>query len=434
MRAFLTLLLAGAILSGCGGGGSGTSTQTVLPPIGPIGARGPLSETPLNASAFGDAIGVNTHMSYVVGGYNTDFARWSPLLKASGIKHVRDGVCPTFVAVAWCIGTLAPRMNELASAGITFDLVTSMNDPFSYVAAYADTLAAGPAIEAYEGPNECDVSTDCPRNWPAAEPHWQEELYTLKAPGVTIVAPSMTSAQGYSALGDISAYADAGNIHDFPATDEPESSFATQLHLQWAAYMTGSDPVWCTEDGYNTDPTYANNGVPQVVQERYLPRILFEHLRLGVMRTYIYQLFDFGPDGGSNMGLLSANYTPKPAWTRLTQLMQLFADSTAATQTPLAYSLTGDTSGTLDHVLFERSDGTYLLALWLARPVYDPNTRSVLPIAQENVTVSVPASTASAALTEFGDNGAVATSTLTGTTGTFTLPVRSTVSVLQFRP
>ncbi len=371
-------------------------------------------------------------MTYVVGAYNTGFSTWAPILQASGIKHVRDAICPTFVAVAWCIDTESPRVNQLASSGIKFDLLTSMNDPFPYVASYASTMHVTAAIEAYEGPNECDASPDCPSDWQSVEGGWQQQLHSLKSPGVAIIAPSMTSAQGYAVLGNLAGYADVGNIHDYASTNPPESSMAAPLHLQWAATMTGSDPVWCTEDGYNTDPTYANDGVPQVVQERYLPRLLLEHLRLGVGRTYIYQLFDFGPDGGSNMGLLNADYSAKPAWTRLLQLMRLFGDGAAAPHTPLTYALEGDTTGALRHLLFQRSDGSYMLALWLAQSVYDPSARTVLPIASEPLNVALPANTQTATLTAFGDNGALASTTLTGSGGMFRVPVRTTVSGLQF--
>jgi hypothetical protein len=114
--------------------------------------------------------------------------------------------------------------------------------------------------------------------------------------------------------------------------------------------------------------------------------------------------------------------------------MHLFADGAPAPRTPLAYSVTGDTSGTLDQVLFQRADGSYMLAFWLAQPVYDPSSRAVLPIASEPVSVRLPASVASATLTAYGDNGTVATSTLTGTSGSYPVPARSTVSVLEFRP
>lgn len=428
MRAMLAVLLGSAMLTACGGG---AGTPNV--PLPPNESRAPTAEVPLSASAFGDSIGLNLHMTYVVGAYDTDFAQWAPILAASGIKHVRDAICPTAIDVHWCIGTESARVNQLASSGVKFDLLTSMSDPFPYVASYASTMGVSGAVEAYEGPNECDASGICPNDWRSAEGPWQQQLYTLKSPGVTIVAPSMTSAQGYAALGNLAAFADEGNIHDYAATQQPEAAIAAPLHLQWVAAMTGNDPVWCTEDGYNTDPTYANNGVPQVVQERYLPRILFEHLRLGVARTYIYQFFDFGPDGGGNMGLLNADYTPKPSWTRLQQLMRVFADSSPAPRTPLTYSLRGDVAGTLDHLLFQRSNGAYMLVLWLAQPVYDASSRTVLPITSEDVTITLPSSAASATLTAFGDNGSIGTESLTSTNGSFQAAVRTTVSVLEFR-
>lgn len=424
------MLLFGAILTGCGGGGG----SAALPPIGSLApANG--KEVPLSTAAFGDSIGVNLHLIFGKSPYVQQFSMWSPVLKASGIRHARDGICPSFFDPVFCNTVAPPAFTDLASAGIRFDLVTSLRDSFSYTQQYPVNVSIETAVEAYEGPNECDSSPDCPSNWQSIEAARQQQLYTLKSRGVTIIAPSMTSGSGYSALGNLAAYADFGNIHDYPAANPPESETATPLHLQWAVTMTANDPVWCTEDGYNTDPTYANNGVPQVVQERYLPRLLFEHLRLGIGRTYIYQLFDYGNDGGSNMGLLNADYTPKPAWKRLLQLMHQFADSRAAPRTPLTYTITGDAKGTLDHLLFQRSGGSYMLALWLAEPVYDPSSHATLAIASETVHVNLPASTSTATLTAYGDNGSVTTTALTGSSnGVFQVPVRSVVSVLEFRP
>lgn len=424
MRRLLALLLACATLAAC-------STSHVLPALGTLPASSG-TETPLSATSFSDSIGVELHLT-VDGPYASDFAVWAPILIASGIKHVRDGICPSYFDRKWCTTSVPQHMEELGKNGIKFDLVTSMNDPFAWVQQYATAQNIEQIIDSYEGPNECDASADCPTDWKATEASWQQQIYSLQTPDVKIIAPSMTTAAGYSALGNIAGFADLGNIHDYPAAYPPESQTVTPLHLQWATSMTGSLPVWSTEVGYSTDPTHADNGVPQVVQERYLPRLLLEHLRLGVMRTYLYQLFDYGPDGGKYMGLLNPDYSPKPAWTRLLQLMRLLADSGPAPQTPLAYSISGDSNGTLDHLLFQRSDGSYVLALWLAQPVYDPSTRTVLAIASETVSVRLPASVASATLTAYGDNGTVATSALTGTSGSFPVPARSTVSVLEFR-
>jgi hypothetical protein len=133
------------------------------------------------------------------------------------------------------------------------------------------------------------------------------------------------------------------------------------------------------------------------------------------------------------MGLLNANYSPKPAWTRLLQLLQLFHDDGVSPRAPLAYALDGDTTQTLDHVLFQRSDGTYLLVLWLAQPAYDAATHSVLPPNGETLHVTLPAAVSTATLLHFGDYGKVDSAVQNGTNGAFSVPVDPSISILEFR-
>jgi hypothetical protein len=427
-RIAVCALLVSMTLSGCGGGGGnapGSAAPPIVPNAGPQGA-----ETPLAASDFTNAVGLNLHMTYVGSPYDTEFDTWSPLLVSSGVKHVRDAICP--YALSWCRGIESVRLKHLAAAGIHVDFLTSLAQPFSYVQSYIATMDVADTIEAFEGPNECDVSPDCGA-WQGVEAQWQQELFALSTPSITVIGPSMVTQQGYASLGNLSAYMNVGNIHDYIGSAPPESSIGAASHLSWAAAMSGGKPVWCTEVNYSTDPTYADNGVPQVVQERYLPRLLLEHLRLGIKRTYIYQLFDYGKDGGAYMGLLNSKYAPKPAWTRLLQLMQTFRDDGASPRTPLTYALTGDSSGALHHLLFQRSDGTFVLALWLAQSVYDAQTHAVLTPGQETVHVGVPASVASATLMQYRDNGALGNSVLTPSAGVLNVPVSPLVSILEFK-
>lgn len=421
-------LFVSIALSGCGGGGGGISQSAAPPVISNAPVQG--SETPLAASDFTDSIGVNLHMTYVTSPYDVDFDKWSPTLIASGIKHVRDAICP--YAFAWCQGVESVRINQLAAAGVHTDFLTSMAQTFTYVQSYAQMMNVAPAAEAYEGPNECDVSPDC-NAWQSVEAAWQQQLFTLAVAPVTIIGPSMVTQQGYASLGNLSAYLNVGNIHDYVGTDLPESANGAASHLMWATAMSGNKPVWSTEVNYSTDPTFANNGVPQVVQERYLPRLLFEHLRLGIKRTYIYQLFDFGADGGAYMGMLDSNYAPKPAWTRLLQLMQLFHDGGTSPRTALAYTIAGENTGTLDHLLFQRSDRSYLLVLWLAQRIYDPSTHTVLTPSTEKLQVTLPASVTGATLLQFGDYGVLNQSTLTPSNGVLIVPVGPLIAILEFQ-
>jgi hypothetical protein len=385
-----------------------------------------MTETPLAAAAFVDSIGVNLHMTYGGTPYDRDFAKWSPVLIASGIKHVRDAICP--YSLSFCRGAVSVRLNQLYTAGVRVDLLTSLNDSLQYDATYARTMELK-GVEAVEGPNECDTGHYCPTNWKTTEAAWQKELYSLRSPTVTVIGPSMVTQGGYAGFGDLSAFMDVGNIHDYVGSEPPEAVDGLPDHLRWVQAMSGSKPVWATEVGYST----GSKGVPKVVQERYLPRVFLEHLRRGIMRTYVYQLFDYGPDDGAYMGLLNADYTPKPAWTRLEQMIALFKDEGASPRAPLTYAIKDDAMHTLHHVLFQRSDGTYMLAMWLADSTYDASNRSILKPREETVSIVLPNSVVSATQTKYLDGGVETPVAFPVSNGVVSVPVSSLVSVLAFK-
>ncbi len=385
------------------------------------------TETPLAAAAFGDSIGVNLHLTYGGTPYDTDFSKWSPILISSGIKHVREGVCTS--SLSWCRDVVSARLNTLGDGGITAELSTSLKDSAQYDAAYVTTMGLR-HVDGFEGPNECDSGIFCPADWQNVEGTWQKTIFSFASPNVTIIGPSMVSQAGYACLGDLSGYMNVGNLHDYPGADPPETlNGGPTEHEQWAAAMSGSKPFWVTETGYATDAS----GVPPVVQERYITRTFFEDLRLGIMRTYIYQLFDYGPDAGAHMGLLNADYSAKPAFTQLKQLLAFFKDNGSSLQKQLTYEIQGDTRGTLHHVLFQRSDGTYALAMWLADPVYDAKKHSVMDVTSEAVRVVLPGTVASATQTLFADDGTTKSQPPLGVSeGTVSVMVTSVVSVLTF--
>lgn len=385
-----------------------------------------MTETPLAANAFSDSIGVNLHMTYGGTPYDTDFAKWAPILRTSGIKHVRDAFCS--FSLSFCRDVVSARMNRFAAAGIRFDLLTSLKDSAVYDAAYAQTMGLN-GIEAIEGPNECDSGTYCPSNWRSALGTWQKTIYGFGSPTVTVIGPSMVTQGGYSSFGDLSAFIDVGNIHDYVGPEPPEAQDGLPDHLRWVTPMAGTKPVWVTEVGYST----GSKNVPNIIQERYISRALFENLRCGVPRTYVYQLFDYGPDDGARMGLLNADYTPKPAWTRLQQLIALFADIGASPRAPLTYAIRNDELGLLHHVLFQRSDGTYMLVMWLAATDYNASTHSISGPSEEAVNVALPASVVAAIQTQYLDGGAERQIPIAVAGGTASVRVSSVVSVLTFK-
>jgi hypothetical protein len=83
-----------------------------------------------------------------------------------------------------------------------------------------------------------------------------------------------------------------------------------------------------TEAGY---PTH-RKGVSELVQARYIPRLCCEYFRLGIKRTYIYELIDEFHDENkenpeSHYGLIRRDLTPRPAYTALKSLLDLLEDT-----------------------------------------------------------------------------------------------------------
>lgn len=422
--------------------------------------------TPLAAAAFDDSVGVVASINNQGTGYDSGWATYSPLLIKSGIKHIRDGFCSHGTYNSWCTGTWASRMKQLASAGIHSNIVWDPRNCWSSADGsgcqnnttptnvYASTFGIASEVESYEGPNECDISNLCAgmsTRYPASyKPYYSypcssfgtcmstdiHDLATMRSSSVKVYGPAMGhygSTPGYSCCGIQSAYMDAGSIHDYPGNNYPENNVVPPW-TSAAAKLSGSARVVATETGYNTDPTFANQGVSRLAQERYIPRLLLTHLQRGVMRTYLFELFDEqGSGSGFQFGLLTQSYTPKPIWKRLTQqLMPYFADSGTSPRTPLTYGLTGDTTGTLHQLLFQRSDGNYILVPWLATQLWNWSTHTDMSPAKETLKLTLPSSVTSVTVTQFGDNGATSVITLSRINGTFAVPVSSLIEAVKF--
>ncbi|HTJ28659.1 MAG TPA: hypothetical protein VMA36_21070 [Candidatus Limnocylindria bacterium] len=442
--ALTTVFISLSSFDACGGRNTGDSAS--LATLATSDSAG-VSETPLPASLFNDSVGVALHLPYRATAWDTDYARWSPILLASPIKHVRDSFCDGGAADSFCTGAWLPRWKNVAAAGITIDVIT--NPGMGWDSAcngtcfrdYTAQLGIDPtSIDAYEGPNECDEPDHCKaygvRSTSAAITvgSWTPLLWTLRSPGTAIYGPAMAFPRGYAKFGTLSQYMDFGSIHDYPGDSYPENNVVPSWRAG-AAAMSGPLPLVSTESGYNTDPTFSNHGVSQLAQERYLPRILFTHLSYGIKRTYLYELFDYPPEAGQgqDFGLLNADYSPKPAWTRLIQLMRYFQDAGTSQPSPLAYGMSGDGSGTLHHVLFQRSDRTYLLVLWLGTSLWDSASHTDTEPRSEDVTITLPKVPASAVFTQFKDRGQMRTDPVNRPGQTVRVDVTSLVSVLSFR-
>jgi hypothetical protein len=164
---------------------------------------------------------------------------------------------------------------------------------------------------------------------------------------------------------------------------------------------------------------------------RYELRTLFESLRLGITRTYLYELID---NTNSYWGLLAANFSPKPAYTAIQNVLSLLQDVNFGQPGKLNYTLTGQTQN-VDQVLLQKSDGSFYLAIWLAVQSADPDDPSTTyNVAPQSVILNTN-TPIGAATTYVLDDGGTVTSTSTGlTNGSLSISVTDRVTIIALSP
>ena len=368
--------------------------------------------TPMDARAFADSVGVNTHVHYG----NTVYGNYS-LLKSKlldlGVRHVRDGFA--FDHPQW----VYDRTNDLAAAGIKSTLISCRIVSGGWDGADIDVRDAKNkirgAVEALEGTNEPDLKY---AGWVSDTRGCQDQLYRLAkgddygAPlDVPIYEPSVTGDR-YDELGTMltgaldGRRADGGNMHPYPGNEKP-SGPAHYSFVQGMAesrqFGFGGDatPVVATETGYHNalDHTGGHKPVSERASGIYLPRLYFEYAKAGVARTFAYELFDLRFDATmtnkqNHFGLYRNDGTAKPAANAIKNTLALVDSPSESVRVPLSYTLsnTGDPDGTgprgaVQDLLLQKADGSWWLALWQDSSVW--NTTSGGDIANAGTLVGV---------------------------------------------
>lgn len=366
-------------------------------------APAPLVERARAAGQFADSIGINVHLSYRTTGYG-NVRRVAALLEQLGVRHLRDGV--TLGQTDVCRDDRA-----LAAAGFRFTYITQANPTPAQLTSWASCV--GPATEAFEGLNEYDISHPASdTNWAATVRSSQQDLYrsvkgTPKLAALTVVGPSLTSEAAFRTVGDLSPELDAGNMHDYFANHEPETGGwglggygSIAYNIRVARAVDPAKPIESTETGYGTDR--AERTVDDAAQATYLPRLLLQHFADGVPRTFGYELLDEGGAPFDHYGIVGGDLSPKPAYTALASLIAHVRDTTDGFSTgTLRYTLDGDGTD-VHHVLLQKRDGRFMLALWIAASSYDPATRQSRDVAPRSITLQIATPLRSAAVYAYG--------------------------------
>lgn len=411
---------------------SPSSTAEAPPPPPAVTKTGAIA-----ADAFVDSIGVNTH--FAVDG-TTYVERWETvrdLLLASGIRHIREGIVggyQPFFDRLYALYTLG-GVRLLALVGWYSDIPGALDEA-------QDRM---PQIEAFEGINEWDQRGD--PNWVQPLRDYQRSVYQAvksspRRASFPVLAPAMGSPEGPALLGDISAWLDFGNLHNYYAGRNPGTGGwggggygSLNWNMARVSQVSGSRPMWSTETGYGTGYLQTNLS-PDPVNARYFPRLLLTQFGTGIRRTYLYQFadeYDWGyGDGFSTYGLVHGNGTPKPAYYAVKNLIATLNDPGPAF-TPGNLDYTVSSIPDLKQMLLQKRDGTFYLAVWREVQDYEPIDGSFANVAPLPLTVTfTDGSPRTVTRITFDDAGAVATEGL-GRSGQITTSVSSHLTILQIR-
>lgn len=347
------------------------------------------AEKAASADAFVDSVGVNVHLHNL----DTAYANF-PTVKQSlldlGIRHIRDGMIDT----TW--NDYYNRHNELGRSGVMSIFTTSP--------AYSDQLLLDypqrmkDSFEGYESPNEYDQSGD--PDWSGTLSKFVSRLNaTVKGNSGTsrfpVIGPSLTSQNSFQKMRGVCSF-DSANLHDYFGGRNPGTpGWGSNGYgsISWNLSLVGTacpgKPVMTTETGYQTDQTMTQ-GIPEDVAAMYLLRVFLEQWQHGIQRTYLYELVDI-PRGyapsDSAFGLLRADFSAKPAYTALKNMMHLLSDpGPSFTGKEHSFTLSGDLAD-VHHALFEKRDGTFYLALWVEAPSYDVNSKKPVLVPVHNIVV-----------------------------------------------
>jgi hypothetical protein len=332
------------------------------------------------ADEFVDSVGVGTHFRYT----RTAYAHSEPLLERLhrlGVRHIRDGLplnpSPELLTV----------LRRLPDYGIRANLVLGTpNHPRRRpLPPAADAVAAvraaglGDVVESLEAPNEWDLRSG--GDWLEEVKRFQRDLHSAvravpELDGVAVLGPSVGRHFRVEELRGFGDSIDIANLHNYPRGGPPEDELEAELAN--ARAMAPGKPLYVTETGYHTAVNQTDRQAPVSEQAKadYLTRTLLENYRLGVERTYIYQLVDGRPDPRykdqeQHFGLLRNDLSEKPAYDAVRHLLTLLADpGPSFAPDHLAVSVVSEDAD-VQHLLLQKRDGTYYLVLWRQGKLYE---------------------------------------------------------------
>ncbi len=417
-----------------------TSCRLVLLAVLASTLRVAAVETPRRSDDFIDTIGINAHLDVPSNVYIE-----APIGQL-GIRHLRSNVEPGVMA------TLQARLDALhADYGATVNLVC---DSTSYTPAQYQSLLHDVTFESIEGLNEPDVVG--PRSYKGLTDNWvtqsypatlayQQDLFTAvnndtATSAKAILSPAMANPSNSSYLRSVAA--DYISMHSYPAQQMPSGNFLASYAIAGAQLMAtpggATMRIVATETGYKSGASLGD--ISGTAARKYIPRMFAEYFRLGIARTYLFEMMDVA--GEYDFGILDSSLNPKPAYYAVQNLISLLHESTwnagtaswvaPATFNPglLDYTISSDNAN-VHHVLLQKSNGKIDLLLWQEVPSFDLTSFNDIANPTVPVSVTVNLTIASASLYQLNSTTPVATYS---NVATFNLNIPDEVVILEMTP
>jgi hypothetical protein len=415
------------------------STNFTIGTSGTSSSMGSTGEQPASAMKFTNSVGINVHLDFSNTLYTNNFPLILASLKDLRIQHVRDGLAD------WGTGPAAyyTAHKTLAANGIYADFITTIKQSASLIQAYPARVGD---MEAIEAPNEYDTSGD--PNWAADLraylPVIQNAVQSSSTmAGITVFGPSLVNQNWYSAnnsyarLGPVSGSFGQGNLHNYPGGRNPGTAGWTPQGYGSIAFAISTaktewptSPLVSTEDGYWDTPTMTESD-PDSVIAKYTPRLLLEQYLHGITRTYVYELADNQFSGGS-YGLLQSNGTPKPQYVALRSMMQMLSDpGTSYSTNKLAYAFSNSASD-VHHLLLQKRDGTYLLAIWVEEPCYDVNAKAALAVPSRSISINFAKAPVVQSVYQWQPDGTTATTASGVQSSSLPITISDQLTIVEF--
>jgi hypothetical protein len=386
---------------------------------------------PRSANAFDDSIGVGTHPSYTntpghAAGPEGE-ARTAGLMDDAGIRHVRNEVVtnvdPTFSgqvaanAESWPLRGIKSLWGVGRCSVAVFE--GNLRARLDKIAQIDHDLSTG--LESTNEPDNDYPGNQCFEDWSNRERLWAAHISQTKDAhpdavirALPVLGPSFVHASSAATIGDLTQWIDFGNTHPYSGCTSPNPQHVQQNGIDNYAAAAPGKPVMATEVGFHTAVNTTETPVQPPCDERtggiYTLRTVLEHFKVGVARTYLYEAIDLELNPArdrseENFGLLRADFSPKPAYTYLKNLLTVTASSPGETLTPLKMNIEQKPDD-LRSQLLRKANGDYVIALWRHASVWNRDQRTPLSVPAAPVRISLPtASSVSRVLPNSGSSG-----------------------------